>query len=366
LLLASLLPGAACRRSPLAPGDAGDATGGASTGAAAGTSATGAGATAGTSGTGAGGARTAPDCAQFDVPARPTVIPSVLLLLDASGTMNQDVNSMTCDGGCGAASKWAHATAAVNALVAATETSARWGLKIFADSGACGVSAGVRVPTGTGNAAAIANAIAARTSATGGVTTPGNTPIRAAEAAAASYLTTTGDPGRQLILLVTDGATNCGPGDINADDSPAAVQAVADALSSGFPTIVVGASAPGGPNDAALTALATAGGLERADDASSNYYPLSAIANLAGTLAALTSVKTDCVYALPARSPTGAGPNISVRVDGVAVPRDTNRADGWDWVDTSLAAVQIFGPLCDELTAGKHATVTFVYYCDTR
>jgi hypothetical protein len=255
----------------------------------------------------------------------------------------------------------------VNALVAATENSANWGLKFFADTGSCGVSGGVAVPITTGNAAVIANAIAARTNASGDVSNPSNTPTRAAEVAAASYLPPLGSQGRKLILLVTDGATNCGPGDINADDSAAAIQAIADAFSAGFPTIVVGTSAPGGPTDAALTAMATAGGYARAG-ASPAYYPLSAVGDLAGTIADATFSITDCVYeGIPVGPSSDAEPKIGVLVDGVAIPRDDGSGTGWAWARADFSAVRFLGPLCDDLTAGMHQVVTFVFYCpDTR
>ena len=145
-------------------------------GGAAGTGGGGAG-SAGTGGTGAGAAggnndaSTTPDVPPSDaacVPFEQTGVgshPDILVLLDASGSMDNDTGENNCDMGCGAKSKWALTTAAVNQVVAATSANVSWGLKFFADKDAmCTVSAGVSVPLGQGNAAAIATAIAGRTS----------------------------------------------------------------------------------------------------------------------------------------------------------------------------------------------------------
>ena len=95
-----------------------------------------------------------------------------LVLLDASGSMNDDASNTVCSGGCGASSKWALAAAAINGIVSETEPSTNRGLKLFADgagSNSCAVTGGVAVPVGAGHSGAIAAAIAGRTSANGGV-----------------------------------------------------------------------------------------------------------------------------------------------------------------------------------------------------
>ena len=97
-----------------------------------------------------------------------TLPPDVLILLDASGSMNNTTDDLSCGGGCGAASKWAQLTPALDALVAANESTVDWGLKMFADTDAtCGVSSGIAVPVAKMNASPIAAAIGARTSANG-------------------------------------------------------------------------------------------------------------------------------------------------------------------------------------------------------
>src|SRR5947199_112552 len=59
-------------------------------------------------------------------------LPDVLLLQDASGSMNNDINDLSCaTGGCGPTSKWSLMTAAIKQVVTETETQVNWGLKFF-------------------------------------------------------------------------------------------------------------------------------------------------------------------------------------------------------------------------------------------
>src|SRR5262245_54403242 len=60
--------------------------------------------------------------------------PDILIVLDASGSMNEDSNNMSCTNGCGANSKWALLTPALNQVVMDTQTDVNWGLKLFADT----------------------------------------------------------------------------------------------------------------------------------------------------------------------------------------------------------------------------------------
>jgi hypothetical protein len=318
----------------------------------------------GTGGGGTGGASLGQPCATAVSAARPTHRPDALILLDASGSMNETLDGTACDGGCGAGSRWAEASALVNGLVTATETSVNWGLMLFPSGGGiCTAAGGLRVPVGAGSTSAIATAIGTRTDANGGLTSTGNTPTRLAEQAAASTLAMLGGEGRKVILLVTHGAPNCGTAGNAADDSPAAVEAISGALASGIPTIVVGITPAGGPADATLASMATAGGHARAG-ASPAYYPPSAIGDLTATIEALGAAPVDCVYRLP-EAPTSDPVErpIGVQVDGVDLPRDRSHVSGWDYTDPSLTAVQIFGPVCREIQDGQHQTVTIGFYC---
>ena len=93
--------------------------------------------------------------------------PDILIVLDASGSMNEDATNTSCgNAGCGATSKWALMMPAINQVVSDTQTEVNWGLKFFADMGStCGVSPNtVAVNIAPNNATAIATAVTGRTS----------------------------------------------------------------------------------------------------------------------------------------------------------------------------------------------------------
>jgi hypothetical protein len=292
--------------------------------------------------------------------------PDILIIQDASGSMNNDISDTNCgNNGCGATSKWAQMTPAINMVVSATQGDVNWGLKFFADTdAACGVGNGVAVPIAANNATPIANALMGRTSANGGVTNGSRTPTRLAENAGAAYMRGLNDNNPRFILLATDGLPNCQPGntDTAADDSAGAVMAVADAASMGVPTFVVGVATSGmGTADATLSSMANAGGYPRSG--SPTYYNVSSTAEFVSVLMTLVGVATTCTFTVP--EPTGDTDraHIAVKVNGTELAKDTNHLNGWDYTTTGMTAVQIYGPTCDGIMNGSITNVQIVFKC---
>jgi hypothetical protein len=174
--------------------------------------------------------------------------PEVLVLLDASASMNDDVSNASCGvDGCGAASKWAQLVPALNQVVAQTDTSVNWGLKLFASDTMCTVDAAAEAPVAPGNAPNVAAGIAARTSNNGGVLNGSHhTPTRSAIDRASSYLLGLNTLNPKYIVLATDGVASCpASGAATDDDTAGAVSAVRDAFTAGIYTFVVGIAAAG-------------------------------------------------------------------------------------------------------------------------
>src|SRR5436190_17654213 len=251
--------------------------------------------------------------------------PDILIIQDASGSMNNDISDTSCgNNGCGATSKWAQMIPAINMVVSQTQTTVNWGLKFFADTDAtCGVGNGVAVQIGANNAAAIQTALAGRTSANGGVTNGSRTPTRLAENAGAAYMRGLTDQNPRFILLATDGLPNCAPGvsDTAADDSAGAVMSVADAASMGVPTFVVGVATGGmGTADTTLSNMANAGGYPRAG--SPRYYNGSSTAEFVSVLQTLVGMAASCTFTVP-NPPNGDTDrsHIGVIVDGKEIGR---------------------------------------------
>jgi len=292
--------------------------------------------------------------------------PDILIVLDASGSMNNDINDAQCTNGCGATSKWALMTPAINQVVAATDTTVNWGLKFFADTDAtCGVGNGVAVPVAVNNAGAIQTAIAGRTAANMGVTNGSRTPTRLAENAGATYMRGLNDMNPRFILLATDGLPNCAPGnnDTAADDSAGAVMAVSDAAGMGVPTFVVGIATSGmGSASTTLNNMANAGGYPRAG--SPSYYSVDSAADFVAVLQTLVGVASTCTFSVPEppNSDTDRS-HIGVVVNGVELKRDANHADGWDYTSTGMTAVQIYGSACTGIMNGSITDVKIVFKC---
>ncbi len=327
---------------------------------------TGPGGRGGSGGGGAIGVGGAPwQCGAKDlIPA--VLPPDLLFVLDASAAMNDDISGAACSGGCGRSSKWAQAAAAIERLAAEWDAVVNMGLEIFPDPGSvCAAGGGVAVPVGPAHATAITAAISARTSANGGVVTGGNAPIRSAVEGAMSYLTRLTDPGSKNILLATAGAPNClpGGGDTGADDSAGSVQAIRNAATEGIRTTVLGIVTPGGTADGTLDEMASAGG--GIGPGWPRYTPVSNLAELMTTLDTLLGINPPCTFSLPA-APTNDGTttraNISVILDGTEIPRDPNHLNGWDYLDASQSAIQLYGPACQALAAPPH-TISIVFRC---
>lgn len=279
----------------------------------------------------------------------------VLLVLDKSGSMRDDAAGNKCPGGCGPSSKWALVTGALDQVVAMTDATVNWGLKLFATSGSgCGVSSSAEVPIGGGNATAIMSAIA-------NATLGSRTPTRLAESAGVAYLKALTDPNPKYLLLATDGLPNCDPAKDNtmADDSAGAEQAVADARAAGFPTFVVGIGNT--MAEQTLNALAVAGGEAQAGAATS-FYQVGDTAELVAALGKILGA-IPCTFDLgPPLNQWYSSDSISVAADGVAVPHDPRHADGWDFVP-GTTEISVYGPTCDAITSRAITNVTIAFRC---
>ncbi len=277
--------------------------------------------------------------------------PDLLIVLDRSGSMNDDATGMTCPGGCGASSKWAQMTNAINSVVAQTEAKVRWGLKLFASGGqACTVGTSAEVPVGPMNAGAIKAAI--------GAAIPGSaTPTRAAEIQAAAYLNGVSDPNPKYVLLATDGLPNCqqGGSPLAADDT-AAIAAVATVAAMGIPTFVIGIATGGSTADGTLNMMAVNGGHPRA--ANPAYFPVSTTQDLESALTVIQGM-----VALPCQFQLGGVPTnldaVSVSVGGQVLPMS-------DWTYGPGNRSIVFpdsGSICANLKSGAAKDVTITLPC---
>jgi len=305
------------------------------------------------------------------------VAPDILIVLDRSGSMNDDINNQMCrpDGGgpggnqgCGAQSKWALMIPAITQVVTQTDVDVNWGLKFFPDSSAnmCNVNTTAAVPVAPGNGAAITAAIMAATGPTGGVVGFNGTPTRSAAAGATTYLSTLTDMSPKFILLATDGLPTCaGDGGAGADDSAGAVSAIGAARTAGFPTFVVGIATGGtGTADTTLSSMATAGGLPRA--ATPAYYPVTNATELAAAIRTLIGAAGTCTFQI-GPNPTDDGSTsldrINVFGDTTEITLDPSHTNGYDYTDATKMSIEVHGPLCAQIMSGEIKDVIVTFRC---
>jgi hypothetical protein len=297
-----------------------------------------------------------------------TLPPDILIVQDRSLSMTDNTMDKACDGGsvsgdgkCGAASKWSQTITALNAVLKQTETTVNWGLYWLGDEAAqCGVSATPAVqiePAGYNDISLqfMNNTFAGQ---------PG-TPTAAVMKNALTYMQTLTDPNPKYILLATDGEPNCpnGSATLNTNDATGAQQAVATALTAGFPTFVVGIATTtdtGATN--ALNAMAVAGG-EPQLNAATQYYAVTDTASLVTALGAILKLATPCTVPLTGAPPDLSNVAISAQdMSGNRVEIMPDPVNGWTF-DATKTHITLNGTSCSDLQNGIFINFQFIYAC---
>ncbi len=207
----------------------------------------------------------------------------------------------------------------------------------------------------------------------------GATPTAAALVRATDFLRARDARGvAQYIVLATDGLPNCNrtldpqtcrcfdpatcraqpSGTFASIDDTSSIAAVDRARGLGIATWVIGID---GDLDAQyldiLDRMAVAGGRAR-PGTDRRYYSIRAEGQLTEAFEAIQRTVAECAYVTPSRPDNPD--RITVEVDGVAVPRDPTRRDGWDWTDRDYGEVTLFGAACERVqssTSPLRATV---------
>jgi len=296
------------------------------------------------------------ECARqdFDLARTPA---EILIVLDRSGSMKETPS------GSKGASKWDLVVPGVNEVVTATDATVSWGLKVFPEGeGSECIAGSVTSAIPVAIAAANAGAVTAQVTAT---TPEGNgTPTGDAIKAAVAYLKTLTDPNPKFILLATDGEPSCAGTSKDASDARAyAVQAVTDAASKGFKTVVVGVATTKSSATRALNDMAVAGQMARADTdpAATKFYLASTKDELVQSLEQITGQVSSCVFDLTTKPPDPG--NIAVHVNDQKAPQDTTRMNGWDYTSSNFLQIEVYGSWCDQIKAATSNRVNLVLGC---
>ena len=306
-------------------------------------------------------------CGQTNVSVMPEP-PDILIIQDKSGSMADDDSDSTCQGGCGANSKWTQVAAAMTQVVTATQANINWGIKFFSDNGACGASAAPAVTIGAMNGTAVANAI-------NGTAPGGNTPTREAVSSGAQYMATVNDTNPKYLLLATDGLPNCPTGcstmtrpsnmctvTDNPTEDTAAEQAIAAAAAMGFKTFVIGIGNVASAVNT-LNQMAMSGG-EAQTGGSTSYYAATDPAALEAALNAIVGIVASCT--IPLTNVPSNLSNVAVSAQdssGKPVKIAQDPTNGWSYTDNSMTTIVLNGTACTDLQNGTYTNFQFVYAC---
>lgn len=218
--------------------------------------------------------------------------------------------------------------------------------------------AGITVDVGPANATAV-NQMLAQTF------TMGATPTGAAVRRATQWLQAHDARGAaQYIVLLTDGIPNCNSeivpaececldpagtcsgerGRLSCLDADGTVNAIAAAREAGIATYVIGIDGSiEARYQSVLDRMAEAGG--RANEGSPRYNSIRDRAQLQATFEGIQRTVALCSYVTPSRP--DAPDAIDVDLDGVRVPRDPTRREGWEWTDREYGELTFYGRACD-------------------
>jgi len=205
----------------------------------------------------------------------------------------------------------------------------------------------------------------------------GRTPTAAGLRSVERYFATHPEPSRaRAVVLATDGAPNCngaldsvscactggaglptgacsGAPELCLDDvrSLAVISTLQDA---GIPTYVVGID--GDPDPAlrrVLTSLAIAGGRPNPRDPALAYYPVNRREDLAAAFERIQAAIVSC--SLVFEGALLADRPLVVSMDGVPLPRDPARTEGWELAEDVAQTVVLYGETCLRAQDGEHA-----------
>jgi len=290
------------------------------------------------------------ECAQqnFVLASKPA---DVLLVLDRSKSMIEHMvppDNKT---------RWDAVVAGLTSVITATDASVAWGLTFFPEG-----EGSECAPLTTAIAAEIAPTNAAKVN--GLITTTmalGNgTPTGDAINKASAYLKGR-NVANQFIVLATDGQPSCPSGSDAAQTF--AVTAITAAKAAGFPTYVIGVVDPADKSTPPrLNAMAEAGGTSRSDNPiGDKFYQAYSQDELTASLAAVTGQVVSCVFEFDKRPPDET--NIAVKVNGMLVPQDTTKAQGWDYTSDQYLSLELHGDACQQVKDATENKVDIIFGC---
>lgn len=275
--------------------------------------------------------------------------PDLLVVLDRSGSMTSPPPAFPpiFD------SKWSIMKTALTGITTQKDTQIKFGMLEFPSDENCAANASPEVAIALGTHASFSSYFASRSPG-------GNTPAHVSlQSALQYYQTITPNPAGRYVIFATDGVPNCLGGDPDAASDAATVAAVTALKNAGIFTYVLGFGTFGLPvgvlNDAAV-----AGGKPK--PGATKFYEANNANDLAMALQAIAGgiIVPSCSYALQSAPPDPD--NVTVTINGMAVPRSPSHTNGWDYHPNPMT-MRFFGTYCQQIEMGAMTNVSFVYGC---
>lgn len=297
-------------------------------------------------------------------------VPTVMFVIDRSGSMQWDLNGNEYDGG--QPSRWQVESRSLSLVLPPQDARIAMGAVMFPSVGsqACDLSSSVNLSPALNNAAALLRLFQ--------IQPVGGTPTAGALQLAASHLQGlhTASSARALVLT-TDGAPNCNLS-LNASTCVCTVpldpitgrcSIVGNCLDDvvtlntlrtlyqqdKLPTYVVGLASAQNPFNWVLDQMAVAGGVPRAGTGH-RFYSADSQAELTDALNRITAQLTLCTYL--SNTLPGVNEKFVVRVGGTPVDAGTT---GWEWANYANGELVLHGAACD--SAAQGAVVTALIEC---
>jgi hypothetical protein len=275
--------------------------------------------------------------------------PDLLVVLDRSGSMNEPPPVFPPV----FMSKWNLMRDALDSISMMVDHNIRFGLLEFPSDENCVADATPEVAIAINNAPPIASYFQTRSPG-------GNTPAHVALTSALTYYNSIPvNAAGRYVLFATDGLPNCSGGDPNTASNTETVAAVTALHAAGIPTYVLGFGTFG-LNTGVLNDAAVAGG--KAKPGLTKFYEANNANDLGMALQQIAGgiIVPGCSYHL--MSPPPDPNNVTVTINGMAVPRSTAHTMGWDYYPDA-STITFFGSYCSDIQSGAITDVSFLYGC---
>ncbi len=317
------------------------------------------------------------------------VPPNVVLVLDKSGSMVFNSWDADLDPETPAETRWRSLHDVVSFVVDSFDNEINFGAVLFPSTaaieelgaGACIVSSEPEVPVAATNADAVLGGIPGANATS---TIIGATPATSGIETALTHLKTLDENIDRFMILITDGAANCGA-DADTTDCPGPGCGLMEVYDSNLPTVVGDAFTVDGvptfvigidilndlvgedPNDGQVAAntftelntVAEAGG--RAREGDEKFFNATNEIELQDALAEIAGQVVSCTIPL-SEEPT-APDFVEIEIGGMLLERieDCETEDGWTYLNPEgpYDAIQLCGAACDALAESGELDATF-------